>query len=488
MIDKFIFEKIDGIVTLIKYTGDETSIVIPDFYEGEPVVAIGSNVIHNESKIIKIKLPNTIEIIKSEAFSNCHEIIKIKLPEKLRIIEKLAFFGCINLSEIILPKSVEVIGDKCFTYCYLLKKVVAHNKKIKVGKDIFTFCREITTIDIHLIKSLGIENMISATLNYIEQWATLTKDQKKDVIKLINNKKTLKRELLLCDDFNLITFLIDNKIKITINDIDEYLEYHIKSNNTSIVAVLLDYKEKNFTKEQLNEIKRHKELVEIGLEKIDYTNLRKLWTCSKKDGIIRISGYKGKEKFATIPSSVSDGTKIEKLIHSKDNYYFPISTLNLEEGITHLNEKCFIDSCSLQNINLPKSIKRIEKQAFMNCDNLIEIEIPENVEFIGTEAFFNCKRLKSVKISANINRIYGSTFGYCSELEDVILPDTIEYISNNAFNHCTSLKEITIPKSVKVMEELSFLGCFSLKKVIFLGDIIESSFFDYIKCELIKKG
>lgn len=53
-------------------------------------------------------------MIGKEAFKNCGNLVKVILPEWLNIIEFDAFHGCENLKNIRFPDKLEEIGARCF--------------------------------------------------------------------------------------------------------------------------------------------------------------------------------------------------------------------------------------------------------------------------------------------------------------------------------------------------------------------------------------
>ena len=166
-------------VEIIKYTGEESNVVIPEFIEGKPVVSIAENTFSyrnfdGESYIIEsIYIPKTVASISVDAFDYyyiknmlvdrdnkfyCSEdgvlytkdksiliryptlrnkfkisdkvieihdgacehckITSANLPNKLKRIGEGAFAYCTKLSEVNIPDSVTYIGDYAFYSVY----------------------------------------------------------------------------------------------------------------------------------------------------------------------------------------------------------------------------------------------------------------------------------------------------------------------------------------------------------------------------------
>lgn len=496
MDNKFVFKKIDGIVTLVECTVDsKKKVIVPDSFEGEPVIAIGDKAF-SHSSIAEIVLPDSIEILNTNAFYFSTNLKEIKLPKNLRIVKQSVFIGCRSLNKINFPVGVEKISSYCFNNCTSLKSVFAENENAVFGKNALAGIWgddiiELEEVSFHLIKSLDLVNKTNFIIKFINDWENVEEDKKVVILSLIK-KKDLKDNLFLSCNIDVINFLLNNKIKPKLEDTDEYINYYINKDDVEITAILLEFKNNNFKKEKIEEIKERKELVEIGLEDMNYTEFRKLWVCTKKNNNIRVSGYKGDKSEETIPLEIQ-GVPITMIASATSANFIPIQILNIDANIESIGDDSFVYS-HLTKINLPETLTTIGSDAFYHCEHLNEIIlpdnlttinkrafyccsnfksiiIPKNVTTLGKEAFIYCEELTKAEILANINTIYESTFAFCYKLKEVILPNTIECIKKHAFRECSSLEEITIPASVKIIEDEAFLDCIKLKNVTFLGDM-----------------
>ena len=86
---------------------------------------IDENAFINTKCIIKVTIDNSVEAIRSRAFSNCSNIRSIKFgkKKKLRDIGYCAFKTCSKVEELVIPEGVEKIGAGAFLGCKNLKKV-----------------------------------------------------------------------------------------------------------------------------------------------------------------------------------------------------------------------------------------------------------------------------------------------------------------------------------------------------------------------------
>lgn len=61
--------------------------------------------------------------IPEDLFADRRDIVKVQLPEGVEIISNHAFENCRHLEEVIMPSSLREIGSEAFYNCISLKKV-----------------------------------------------------------------------------------------------------------------------------------------------------------------------------------------------------------------------------------------------------------------------------------------------------------------------------------------------------------------------------
>ena len=133
-------------VTLPKYLSEGKNA----FY-GSPItyakissakLSIPSNVFNGCSKLTKVSIPASIQVIESEAFKGLKNLSEVIFEEgSLTTIEAKAFADCKNLKKISLPKTLTSIDDTAFSNCpnlvirtekdsYVYKYAVKNNIKV----------------------------------------------------------------------------------------------------------------------------------------------------------------------------------------------------------------------------------------------------------------------------------------------------------------------------------------------------------------------
>lgn len=100
-----IAENEDGTVTISRYIGTETDIVIPPQIGGKTVSAIGN-------------VTGT-----TGAFEGCTSITAVVIPDGVTEIQDNAFYGCTSLETVTIPSSVTLLRNCAFCDCPNLRAI-----------------------------------------------------------------------------------------------------------------------------------------------------------------------------------------------------------------------------------------------------------------------------------------------------------------------------------------------------------------------------
>ena len=100
-----ITENEDGTVTISRYIGTETDIVIPSQIDGKAVSAVGN-------------VTGT-----TGAFEGCTNITSVVIPEGVTEIQDNAFYGCSSLETVTISSSVTLLRNCAFCDCPNLRTV-----------------------------------------------------------------------------------------------------------------------------------------------------------------------------------------------------------------------------------------------------------------------------------------------------------------------------------------------------------------------------
>ncbi len=99
----------NGVITIIKYIGERTDVVIPEKIDGMPVESISMNAFSGCVNVKSISFPDSITKIGDYAFRNCTSIESIDLPKELRELGSGAFMGCTSLKKISIPPNMNLM-------------------------------------------------------------------------------------------------------------------------------------------------------------------------------------------------------------------------------------------------------------------------------------------------------------------------------------------------------------------------------------------
>jgi len=140
----------------------------------------------------------------------------------------------------------------------------------------------------------------------------------------------------------------------------------------------------------------------------------------------------------------SDTILSEEEVRPSGYEYSSMTSAEIGNCITSIDEYAFNECSSLASIAIPNSVTSIGGSAFESCYGLTEINIPDSVTSINDWTFGNCYALASVTIGTGVTSIGQQSFYRCSGLTEVTIPDSVTSIGLAAFRDCTSLTSITI--------------------------------------------
>lgn len=129
--EDFEYEILDGGVTITKYTGSATDVVIPDKIEDVPVTRIGFLSFEAKFDIVSVTIPETTEVICEGAFMDCSSMQTINIPESVASIERSAFAACTSLESLVIPASVKSIEMEAFTACESMTSLTINNPDLE---------------------------------------------------------------------------------------------------------------------------------------------------------------------------------------------------------------------------------------------------------------------------------------------------------------------------------------------------------------------
>ena len=160
----------ENYITLSKYIGNKTDVVVPTELNGLSVMEIGANCFA-ESAVVSVTVPDSILVIESGAFSKCTALTSVTLPDQMLYVGPQAFAECSSLKEItlpstgiteysaslfmgsavekvILPEGVEIVPASAF-FASNLKEITLPSTIKTVGDSAFAGCAELTSVKLN---------------------------------------------------------------------------------------------------------------------------------------------------------------------------------------------------------------------------------------------------------------------------------------------------------------------------------------------------
>ncbi len=426
-------------ITITKYYGKESIVIVPARMSEIPVRKIGKR-----------------------AFWGNEDLQKLIISEGIQEIDDYSIMNNTNLTCISMPKSICKIGE--YFSCNiaknntLTKDCVIYVKDNSYVQNFFLNLNSFVQPD-HLLLSDGYSELEIVSMNQMkfeEVDGTMrciciesnTNHKKLDVYipKTFQGKSVTE---VLLPSSNFLKFYIPSSVKsIRHSNKFDSLEY----NNLSLE---IDFQNPFYC------LKNHMLLSKD--ETILYAYLNRL-----SEGMIPM---------IYVPDSVRVISK-----HAFVNVH--ANTLHLPKELFSIDQAAFVQ-CFIKSMVGVKEVKYLHPQAFVDCENklpLVKIEnkrlinymdyiedevysIPEGVQTICTGSFKN-KYLKKLILPSSLKVIEEKAFFEMDNLEEIVFNEGLEKIGDCAFVNCGSIKKITLPSSLKSIGQCAFSNNDNLNVII----------------------
>ena len=136
-------------VTLTKYLGNSTSVIVPSKVGAYTVNKIGDGCFKDKN-IKYVTIPETVEYIGVSAFYGCKNLVQIGFSPAtyLTSIGAHAFDGCEKLTSLTNFPTVKSIGSFAFQNCKSLKSLVLKDGTESIGEWCFSNCTSLVALTI----------------------------------------------------------------------------------------------------------------------------------------------------------------------------------------------------------------------------------------------------------------------------------------------------------------------------------------------------
>lgn len=460
----FTTELYNGRISIKKYTGNESQVIIPARIQGYPVAGILEYAFQSKTSIQSITIPKDVVSVESKIFQGCTSLAEIVItPEnsnfvihegalhtadKTRLIsypsartgsafnfaaetqsvDPYAFYQCRNLSTVSINSNLQSIEEYAFNSSSL-SEITIPGSVTELGPYSFAASRNLVTVNFEE----GLQTIGDYAFNGCYRISQLSIPSSTSYIGI--------QSFVGCSGLRQL----------------EIGSLSIPSANPQGII-----EEKAFYNLDTTSIIIGNSIREIRTSAFDYNdNLNSLSLGSGLE-IIGFAAFSN----CRVLQSVTLPDSVKRLENNSFNYCMTLTTFNIGSGLEYIGNNVF-NRTRITSLNLPTGLKYIEQGAFNSMQHLQSLVIPDTVEYIGQQAFQDCTALTSIQFPTSLKVLEEQTMRRCTSLTSVTLPQDLEVLPENFFAECSSLTSITLPDSMKRIENYAFNGCSSLSTVVF---------------------
>ncbi len=394
------FEIING--TLVKYTGSEKRVRIPDEIE-----IIGRYAFSGTQAELVI-IPSSVSIISSYAFKGAMNLIGVEMEDGVKEIGGHAFEGCRSLEKVVFSNFLEQIRPMAFADCPL-REVKLPEGLSKIGSFSFT---EAQMEDVVIPSSVSeIEQFAFSSCNrlkYVEIFCSCVPGF------AFSSCLSLEKVILHKDieEVNKDSFSMASSGKVVLAEKNEEISYEAYQNRFigySGASGLIPRGEYGLPLplQAVKDSKTNLSEQEISLSEEEYADKGFL---IRDDLLVK---YSGNEKEVKIP-----------------------------EGVKRIEENAF-RGAFVEKVICPSSLNHISRNAFKDCTSLTSVKLNEGLIFIGFNAFYRCKNLADISFPSTLEYIGEFCFAGTA-LTEVTVPASVKTIDTDAFSVCFKIKRIDL--------------------------------------------
>lgn len=334
------------------------SVYIPESYNGKPVTAIKEEGFKACTQIQSISLPETITIIKKQAFAYS-SIYWAKLPNSILTIEEGAFLQNRFNNPFIIPDSLNSLGKVCFANCQIEGIVFGNGlKTIPDGAFSGNYLTELTIPDnLETIESGAFASNLLTSIHIGKNLETILGNP-------FANNYDLDEITIDSSNHN---FFIENDVLYSKNYKDLIMVFPHKNFDTFVVP------------------DNTETIHASAFVKKMYSGNSGLKTLTLGENLKTI------ERSAFALTRLEEINMNDKLVSIGDNAfsYTPLKEVLIPDSVFSIGMGCFQSAGSLETVKLPSGLETISQQCFEGTTSLTDILIPRSIKSIRSSAFKN---------------------------------------------------------------------------------------------------
>lgn len=426
--------KMEG-TTLVKYTGRDKNVTVPDSVE-----VIGKGAFEENSIIERVNLPSSVKQINAYAFWGCDRLETVSLGSGLKEVGDFAFFNCKGLKRMIIPTNIQSIGIQAFSDCVNMTDISIPPEVTDIHETAFNGCYRLV---IH-----------SEPGSYADKYAQELYERQK-----------------------------------------EMPEYEDVPDYQPTLPVEPDNTENNIVtppEEQGNIISSTSVVANQAVFFVDSSSLMVIDRYNNLDKDVLPPEWDPTENGMIFPKyTVVDGITVADQAYYRSS--FAGGEVQIPDGIKEIGQFSYARS-NLKQIVIPEGTQTISYGAFYHCDFLTDVSLPQTIISVEPKAFIHTAWVEDflakeptgtdedflisggtliaykgdrdlVKVPKDVRVIAGEVFKDHTEIKAVVLYDNVKVIGEGAFENCSGLKALDVPvfvtegKGITDIKDRAFAGC-----------------------------
>ena len=451
------------------------NVTIPTTYDGKPVTAVLENAFANCSRLVSIKIPDTVELVGTGAFSGCSRLEHIEVYEVegnherfyasddgalIRYDMGTTFLEVVPRAKTgtyVMSEEINVIRIKAFEYSNL-ESVVISTSVTKVSSQAFYRCSKLEAIDFIDGRTVPVAFEDDAFYRCTEVSSIKIPATVNDIsITMLQSLPSL--TTIIVEDghtaYGSVAGMLTNNLQDT------------------IVFVPNAYISGSFTVPQgIQHIGERAFEFCVGLTEVNVPNYVKTIGANAFNGCtgIKAINFAGsRNNPLTIGDNAFAGCKALKSVTFGGSGSDAVDAGAVTIGANAFAPATAADA-SLQTVIFEDgaNIAMIGDYAFANQRLLATVNFNKaNISAIGNYAFYGDKGLRAIVIPSSTSSVGEGAFAECSGLGTLTIEEGRETLDfgNAAFNNCTGLTTIHIPSTVKAFNGSVFGGCNAIRVI-----------------------
>ncbi len=343
-------------VTEVAESGFRDCPALEEVFLPDSVEIIRANAFFSCERLSFVHLPSALRIIGARAFEGCAALLSPEFPSSLRTVSAYAFSACTSLTSLVFPEGLETVAEFAFQDCTSVGEAVFPGSLLSVGRSAFTGCSGLVSLSLPFVGESRTAPAAKANFGFIFGVIEYTGSTR--IVQNYSAEQTT-------------VYYLPNSLQHVVLTEGTSLPYGAFSACFSLVSVVLP------------------------------------------------------GELAAIPG------------YAFVNCYF-LTDLAIPAGVTAIGDYAFYGCQGLSGQPLPSGLVSLGAYAFAECTGLTALVIPDTLTDLPEYAFKNCWRVVSLDLPDTLVSIGKGTFKNCAGLVSVFLPASLETVGKDAFSLCTS--------------------------------------------------